>query len=99
MQLDEARRDGQSQARALGGPTRLGQAEERFEDALLLFRRNSCAIVAHFYPHLVIHLKGSQLDAATVRREFDGVAGEIQKDLLKSHTVGVNMQTGLDLLE
>ncbi len=46
MQLDEARSDGQSQACALGGATRFCQAEERFEDTLLLFRWNSWATVA-----------------------------------------------------
>ena len=75
------------------------QAKERFEDPLLLFGWNSGAIVAHFHPDLVLQLTGGQLNPATRWCELDRVASKIHEHLLKSHSVGVNMQITLDLLE
>jgi len=87
VQFDEARRDGKSQACASVALPVCARRNERFEDALLLFRWNSRAIVAHFDPDLVIQLTGGQLDPATFRRELDGVARKIHEHLLKSQSV------------
>jgi len=59
---------------------------------------HSWAIVAHFYPDLVHHLTGGQLDPAAFGCELDRVATSFISICL-NRTRRVNMQTGPNLLE
>src|SRR6266446_4140536 len=99
MELDKPGSDSQSQTCALRSVTRWCHAKERFKDLLLLIRWNARAIVAHFQPDLLLRFACDQFDSATFGGELNRIADQVHKDLFETHTIGANVQVGLNLLE
>src|SRR5579859_146504 len=98
MQFDQAVSNGKAQAGSFGVSTRFAQPVESFENALLFFRRNSRAAIAHFDANVATNVEGIEFDEAAVRSEFDGVAEKIHEDLAKPGGIGTNDHGGLDAL-